>query len=484
MRTWLRPGSASGERDDGTKALDPSTQRNGRHPAAETGPLVASRGATGRRQECRHYCCVGIGVGPANLSLASLLYSHREVSNLFIEKNDAFGWHDSQQIPGASLQVSPLKDLVTLADPTNVFSFLSYLHAQGRIYHFINAQFDAVPRQEFRNYLEWASRKNENIVFGEEVLSVDFDETFVIRTSRRTVLADNVSIGVGTRPWVPVYAKGDLGETQFHVSEYVTRANRLEGKRVAVVGGGQSGAEAFLDLISRPDGERPRRVSWISRRGNFFPIDDSPFTNDYYMPCYSDYFYSLDRGAREPLNVLNILTSDGVSEATLRQIYQRIYTLRFIHGSEDHVELYPNRDVTNATRGSSGWEVTLVSNDQPSAIGHVEVDAIVWATGFRPARMDFLGPIAGRLEREGEEYRIDEDFAVRWDGPPERRIFLLNAARQQRGLADMNLSLIAWRSQRIVDRLRGVRSREQLPSFIEWSTSRQTTEIKGLPRGA
>src|SRR6266567_902234 len=104
-----------------------------------------------------HYNCVGIGVGPANLSLASLLHDQSEVTNLFLEKKDAFGWHDGQQLPGMTLQVSVLKDLVSLADPTNKFSFFAYLHAQGRIYHFINAQFDAVPRQEFRNYMKWAS---------------------------------------------------------------------------------------------------------------------------------------------------------------------------------------------------------------------------------------------------------------------------------------------------------------------------------------
>src|SRR5882757_4327425 len=128
--------------------------------------------------EYPHYNCVGIGVGPANLSLASLLHGHDDVSNLFLDKKTTFGWHDGQQLPDTTLQVSMLKDLVSLADPTNRFSFLSYLHAHGKIYHFINAQFDAVPRQEFRNYLKWASDQNPNVVFGEDIRSVDFDGTF------------------------------------------------------------------------------------------------------------------------------------------------------------------------------------------------------------------------------------------------------------------------------------------------------------------
>src|SRR4051812_12840124 len=103
-----------------------------------------------------HYTCVGMGVGPSNLSLASLLYSHPEITNVFFDKKPEFTWHDGLQVSGASLQVSLFKDLVTLADPTNAFSFISYLHSQGKIYQFLNAEFPSVPRQEFRNYMEWA----------------------------------------------------------------------------------------------------------------------------------------------------------------------------------------------------------------------------------------------------------------------------------------------------------------------------------------
>jgi lysine N6-hydroxylase len=417
-----------------------------------------------------HYHCVGVGVGPANLSLASLLHPHRELTNLFLERRESFGWHDGQQIPGASLQVSMLKDLVSLSDPTNPFSFLSYLHQSGHIYHFINAQFDAVPRQEFRNYLEWASRTNENIVFGETVHQVEFDRVFVLRTSRRTITADNVSIGIGHRPWVPPFAADLLGPGQFHVSEFVERGGGLGGKRVCVVGGGQSGAEAFLDLISRTGAELPRRVTWISRRRNFFPIDDSPFTNDLYTPGYSDHFFSLSEERRARINHEDLLTSDGVSEATLRQIYQGIYTRRFIDGEVDLVALYPNRAVTTVRRGVDGWELELANADHPGTRGRVEADVVVWATGQRHAPLDLLQPIAHRFERAGGEYRIDRDFAVCWDGPEDRNVFLLNAALGQRGLADKNLSLNAWRSRRVIDRLLGTSSDEPRPGFIEWSS--------------
>jgi lysine N6-hydroxylase len=412
------------------------------------------------------------------------MHSHPEISNLFLDKKETFGWHDGQQIPGATIQVSMLKDLVSLSQPTNAYSFLAYLCELGRVYHFLNAQFDAVPREEFRNYMEWASRKNENIVFGHEVHSVTYDNVFHVRTDSMTVTADNISVGIGVQPVVPPPARDHLGDRQFHISEYMAKATNLAGLRVGVVGGGQSGAEAFGDLIARPGPDLPRRVVWISRRPNFLPLDDSPFTNDYYSPSYSDYFASLDSATRHALNARHVLTSDGISEATLRQIYQRIYTRRFIDGYADLVALYPNRTVIEvATAPAGAWNLKLAHNEHDIVFENVELDVVIWATGYRPAHPAFLEPIEPRLERDNGEYKIDDSFAIAWDGPTDNNIFLQNAARGQRGLADPNLSLNAWRSQRILDRIRGIRTEHQLGSFIEWMTKPSNGDLRCLPGG-
>ncbi|HKT03799.1 MAG TPA: SidA/IucD/PvdA family monooxygenase [Rugosimonospora sp.] len=429
----------------------------------------------------QHFACVGVGIGPANLSLASLLAGRPEITNVFFERRNRFSWHDGQLFPGTSLQVSMLKDLVSLADPTSGYSFVAYLHDQGRLYHYLHAKFEAVPREEFRNYFEWACRRNANLRFDEGVESIDFDGEFVVRTSRRTVTADNVVIGVGGEPWVPPSTRPHLGESQFHVNQFLERPRDLGGRRVAVVGGGQSGAEAVLELISRPAGERPRRTMWVSRRLNYFPIDDSSFTNDYFTPAFSDHFSRLDPAERANLNTVNVLTSDGVSRRTLKAIYQRIYVCRFIQGEVDAVALYPARNVVRVTPArTGGWELAMVHRVAGDAVEHIEADVVIWATGMRPARLDFLGPIAGRLAREGTEYRINEHFEVLWDGPPGRRVFIQNAARQQRGLADGALSLLAWRSQRIADRMRGVYTDRQVSSFIEWS-AKASSFVENVP---
>jgi lysine N6-hydroxylase len=292
------------------------------------------------------------------------------------------------------------------------------------------------------------------------------------------VTANNIAVGVGTRPWVPPVGQDRHSNTQFHVCEFVDKARHLGGQRVVVVGGGQSGAEAFLDLISRDGAELPSRVTWVSRRRNFLPIDDTPFTNDFYMPSYSEYFFRLDRATRQHVNGANLLSSDGISEGTLRAIYQRIYRHRFITGEPGLIKLYPNRSVTQVCQVGTRWDLTLVNNDTPAREARIAADVIVWATGFRPGHTELLRSLDHRLAHDGDEYLVDRDFAVVWDGPEDRRIFLQNGAQAQRGLADKNLSLLAWRSQRIADRLRNVRHEEPLASFVEWGDDIESCESR------
>src|SRR6266446_6999184 len=72
---------------------------------------------------------IGIGVGPANLSLAALLHPHRAKA-LFLTDQLSFKWHEGFEVPQSRVQMSYLKDLVTPVDPTSLFSFLNYLRAK------------------------------------------------------------------------------------------------------------------------------------------------------------------------------------------------------------------------------------------------------------------------------------------------------------------------------------------------------------------
>src|ERR1044072_8824021 len=104
------------------------------------------------------YDVIGVGFGPSNIAQAVASAEHdRPVRGLFLERQPEFGWHRGMLIEDATMQVSFLKDLVTMRNPTSEFSFLSYLHSADRLVDFINQKSLFPLRVEFHDYLEWAA---------------------------------------------------------------------------------------------------------------------------------------------------------------------------------------------------------------------------------------------------------------------------------------------------------------------------------------
>ena len=91
---------------------------------------------------------IGIGIGPSNLSTACLL-NGTKITSLFLDKKDEWSWHPGMQIKNSMLQVSFLKDPVTLIDPTNYYSFLNYLSQSKLLCKFLNRRNAKITREEF-----------------------------------------------------------------------------------------------------------------------------------------------------------------------------------------------------------------------------------------------------------------------------------------------------------------------------------------------
>ena len=155
---------------------------------------------------------VGVGFGPSNLALAIAVKEHnddpevtRPVVAEFVEVKPEFGWHTGMLIPGATMQVSFLKDLVTPRNPRSEFSFLSYLTDRGRLAEFINYKTFFPTRLEFHDYLSWAAANvDANVRYGSCVTAIrEVDGAFdvdVTGTRAGRLRARNVVIAGGLSP--------------------------------------------------------------------------------------------------------------------------------------------------------------------------------------------------------------------------------------------------------------------------------------------
>lgn len=413
---------------------------------------------------------IGVGLGPCNLSLAALLEPLTEIRARFFEARSTFQWHCGIMVPGAELQVSFLKDLVTLVDPSSPFSFLNYLATEGRLYRFLVAHTDRCSRQEFEQYYQWAASRLPNAVWDNRVEEVTLHgNAFEVRCAgSEPVTTRNLVLGSGRTPQLPAFAAKLHGNTVLHSAEYRMMRRPVAGQDILVVGAGQSGAEVVNHLLSGELG-LPRSLTWVSSRLGFPPLDDSPFANEWFQPDYVDHFYDLPAKRRQALLEAQRLASDGVTESLLREIYRRLYDLDTLTPGRLHHRLLVCRRVIDLVEDHNRLVATIHDEDTDN-IETADADIVICATGYRGGFPDYLEPLRGRVLDGAGGPRIRRDYSLDWDGPAGLGIYVQNAAEGTHGVADPNLSLSAWRSARIVNAIcgRAVYRTEDSRSTISW----------------
>lgn len=247
------------------------------------------------------YDLICVGFGPASLAVAVALHDALASGQkllpdgsppkvLFIEKQQRFAWHAGMLLPGAKMQISFVKDLATLRDPRSEFTFLNYLHRQGRLVDFTNLGTFLPARLEYEDYLRWCSSFFEHLVqYNKQVVSVspetsaDAVRTFTVKAQdvqtgqTQTYRGRNVLLATGGQPALPK-SFPQKHPRVIHSSQYAHMVPKILPKsaapyRVAVVGAGQSAAEIFNNVQTL----YPNSQTWLVMRQEFLrPSDDSP----------------------------------------------------------------------------------------------------------------------------------------------------------------------------------------------------------------
>lgn len=406
------------------------------------------------------YDVVGVGFGPSNLALAIALDEHNRlaapedtVSGLFLERQPRFGWHRGMLIDDATMQVSFLKDLVTLRNPMSEFSFLAYLHGKGRLIDFINHKSLFPLRVEFHDYLEWAAAHFDDVVgYGHEVIEVrpagDVFEV-VARAGERTIVhqARNVVLGIGLEPNLPEGVV--LGDRVWHSRDLLDHVGRLEAEgvpatgRFAVVGAGQSAAEVTKFLHERFPGAE---VCAIFSRYGYSPADDSPFANRVFDPDAVDQFFTAPDEVKQRILGYHGNTNYSVVDLDLiEELYRRVYREKVL-GTE-RLKIHNVSRVVEVVETDCGARATVESlTTREKAV--LDCDVLIYATGYRPADpLRLLGAAAAscRLDTLGR-VRVDRDYRV-LTGPELRcGVYLQGGTEHTHGISSSLLSTTVARA--------------------------------------
>jgi len=398
---------------------------------------------------------IGIGIGPFNLSLAALSSGVQQLHTSFFEQKAQFEWHSELFYPDATMQTTYLKDLVTPVDPTNPYSFLNYLVKRRCFYAFLNTNRKTISRQEFEDYCRWVSQRLSNVHFGEGVREVTYDDKgFHVRLDSGSYRAQNICIGTGLKPHIPDAAKGWMGPTCFHAKSRFNREADLRDKRVVVIGGGQTGAEVFLNSLCGRSGE-VKSLRWISRRLNLEALDESAFANDYFTPHYVNEFFSLPPLQKERIVGLQKMTSDGITPAYLEEIYRQLYLKNHVQQSTTPSEVLTGREMVTIDRLGDEYRI-VVKNHVRDLEEEYFADVVILATGFKNNLPECMEPLLARLKFNDQgRPHLSQDFHMAWDGPESSKIYAVNFGRLTHGIAEAQTSLMAWRSATILNDLLG-----------------------------
>ncbi|KAK9760735.1 hypothetical protein K7432_014927 [Basidiobolus ranarum] len=443
------------------------------------------------------YDILCVGFGPAGLSIAITLAEAEGVSkngqseklsqeNLrvcFVEKQPTFIWHEGMLLDDSKMQISFLKDLASMRDPRSYYTFLNYLHQKDRLLAFSNLGSFYPYRAEYNDYMAWAAshftdvcRFGEQVIAIEPIVSEDTQEVERLKvTSKRLAdgvnivrIAKNVVVAVGGQPRIPdlITSKSDqefeYNHRIIHSSQYAYRVSKTLSDKdapysIAVVGGGQSGAEIFYDLTNRYPNSR---VSLILRDTALRPSDDSPFVNEIFDPSFTNTFYNMPTEKRQATLKREKATNYSVVRIELiERIYALLYKQKLPGQSEQHNILHSRRVLT-VDPSEDSITLKLVSTDDSELNqenGEIEqsFDAVFFATGYqRRLHKEILRPMESYLTTdENSQMIIQRDYRVLTDPKCRAGIYLQGCCENTHGLSDSLLSVLPVRGVEVVQSL-------------------------------
>jgi L-ornithine N5-monooxygenase len=423
---------------------------------------------------------IGVGFGPSNLALAVAIEELSDqpagpyLRSLFLESQPEFNWHPGMLMRSTRLQVSFLKDVVTMRNPRSRFTFLNYLAEHGRIAQFINLRENYPTRVEYNDYFRWVAGQFSDVVkYGRRVVSVEpveepagvEDGVNLIKAvvvdaeggRRQEYFCRNLVVATGGVPHLPDAAQGFTHDRVFHSSKFLERMagefpDREAPHRFVVVGAGQSAAE-ILDHLAE---NYPRAsVLGIVRGFGFRPMDESHFVNELFSPQAVDGFYQMPASLRSSLLAEHRYTNYAAVDLDLiRGLYKRLYQDQL--SGRRQFKVLRMHELSRLEGAGEQVIVHLYDSIAKRTLCPV-ADGVIFATGYRfPNPPPLLAPLAPYLLQEpsgrlqvGRDYRV----ATRMGFSP--KVFLQGFCEESHGISDTLLSVLATRSWRIAQAIAG-----------------------------
>jgi L-ornithine N5-monooxygenase len=402
---------------------------------------------------------LAVGAGPSNLGLAVALEElapELAENALIIDRNPTIEWQQGLLLPWAKSQVAFVKDLVTLRNPRSKFSFLSHLHATGRLDDFINMGELAPYRVEIAEYLRWVADSLSKVrcELGRDCVSIaPRRDAAGALTGWLATMADGtvissryLVIGTGRDPNIPPVLAGLPAHRVVHSTQYRPRVAGLSKEipyRAALVGSSQSSAEMFRALRQDlPDCD----VAWVMRSIGLTADQSSKFTNQLYYPSFVDEFYAYPPQARERiLREMYKTNYSCITPAMLETLYAELYLDRLAERTDRR--LITMVDITAAREVAD--EVVLELTDRRTGeVTELHRDIVFLGTGFAWETPKLVRDLAQAIGLD--RVQVSRAYQMVLDEPSPAACYLQGINEATHGIGDSLLSVLAHRARDIV----------------------------------
>lgn len=412
---------------------------------------------------------VGVGFGPANLSLAVNMHENAHHNMVFLDRKSEFSWHPNMLTEGAQMQVSFLKDLASIRNPRSEFTFLNYLKHNDRLEHFANLREFYPSRQEFGDYLSWvADRMKRYARYSQSIVAIKPKKDAVGNvahlaiTSRNTqtgeeqeIAAKNLSIAIGGKVKMPNQIELDQLNYTFHSNEFIRSLqsnypDKHKAYKFVVVGSGQSATEIFCHIAQHYPNAT---VTQCIRGYAIKPADETEFVNEIFSSASAELLYNLDDDIREKvLNRHRDTNYSAVDPALIKHVYRMLYEQRV--SGEQRLQISNFIQLEKVEESESG-NVGIFSNTNNAGQTHIEFDGMFIATGYSyDSHLELLETLRPYIEFDSKgNVEVDPNYRAITKSNFAPNIYLQGPNEHKHGLSDTLLSMMSIRADKIVSDL-------------------------------
>lgn len=413
------------------------------------------------------YDFIGIGFGPANIALAIQLEENNlsnKLSYKFIDSAKDSFWLGEMMIDGSDIQNIPFRDLITPINPQSHYTFINYLHKNGKYFKYFNTGLKYPLRKDYAMYINWcASHFIDYINYKESVVQINASECgkhYIIKTTSDVYHAKMLLIGTGRSLYIPKIFDNIPNHKLITINNYISRISTLDKNqkyKFAIIGASQSAAEIFLDLANKfPDAT----INSYIRKFSFAMKDLSPLSYEIYFPEFIEEYYHADDEAKALLNDhLRRTNYSSVDPDILEQINLKIYEENL--DNKHRLGIKRNTDIIQAT--FSNDSVVLSTKNNINGEQCIDsYDFIIVCTGFKDLgeeeNKEFLPPLLSNF-KDNVTTLDNKNGAVRYISPnyevfvknTELPIYLNGLCETSHGMGDAgSFSLISIRVNKIL----------------------------------